>query len=176
MLNGTGYITIPGAVVKTNESYSVAAWVRIFKFKTTDTYQTFVTIVGAQISEFFLQLRGDNRRFSFVEVTADHGGAPGAAATATAITVTPNVWYHLVAVSDTSLQQIQIYANGELQSTVTFAGGFPASHNTIIGRSLVAGNFADWVFGQIDEVYLYTGVLTSDKIKELAAISQGEQR
>ncbi|CAF0799413.1 unnamed protein product [Didymodactylos carnosus] len=170
MLNGTGCITIPGAVVKTNESFSVAAWVKIFKFKTTDTSQTFVSIDGTQISAFYVQLRGDNNLFSFSQYLTDQNTFTGAGATATAITVSPNVWYHLVAVSDTSLKQVQFYVSGELQSTTTFAGGFLASHDTIIGRGLNSGQPADWVVGQIDEVYLYTGVLTSDKIKELAAI------
>src|SRR5467141_161839 len=56
------YAEIPGDVLDTTKSYTVAAWV---KLKDVNGFQTFVSEDGAFQSAFFLQLRGDSHQFSF---------------------------------------------------------------------------------------------------------------
>ena len=57
------YAEIPGDVLDTTKSYSVAAWVKLNTVGTN--FQTFVSEDGDGQSAFFLQLRGDTDQFSF---------------------------------------------------------------------------------------------------------------
>jgi hypothetical protein len=66
------YAEIPGDVLDTTKSYTVAAWV---KLNNVNGYQTFVSEDGAFLSAFFLQLRDDSHQFSFTipyELSSSH--------------------------------------------------------------------------------------------------------
>ncbi len=170
-VDGTGFVDIPGPLVDTAQSFSVAAWVNLAN---TNGYQTFASVDGTNasgdnsISGFFLQLRGDNHTFAIAQINTD---APGAATHADS-TFTPNAntWYEVTGLYDGAAHQLRLYVNGQLQSAVAYNGGFTATGDTIIGRGKYGGNKVDYTNGRIDEVHFYQGVLTAADIAALAGV------
>ncbi|MEY9965362.1 alpha-L-arabinofuranosidase [Streptacidiphilus sp. MAP12-16] len=159
-LNGTssGNVDVPGPVVDTSQSFSVSAWV---KLNSTSGYQTAVSIDGANVSGFFLQLRGDTGEFAFTRLSSDStGAATSAIATAGAAPVT-GTWYHLVGVDDESTGKLHLYVDGQPQTDAAYTGGgWKATGHTLIGRGLFGGNPVDFVNGSVDDVQVYQGALT----------------
>jgi alpha-L-arabinofuranosidase len=158
-----GYVDVPGAVVDTTASFSVAAWVRV---DVTRGYQTFVSEDGSQVSAFFLQFRDDTRRFAFTRITADAVAAGTFASSS--FTPSAGTWYFLVGVYDSAAQALRLYVNGALQESVRFASPWRAAGDLEIGRGRFAGNLVDFVNGGIDDVRAYGGALSSRDVTTLA--------
>src|SRR5262249_10532634 len=72
-LNGTApsLATATGPVVDTSGSFTVSAWVDLASLS---GYQTVVSIAGANVAGFFLQLRGDTGTFAFARLNSDATG------------------------------------------------------------------------------------------------------
>ena len=172
-VNGSsGFVDIPGPLVNTAQSYSVAAWVNLAN---TNGFQTFVSVDGtnasgdSSISGFFLQLRGDNHRFAIAQINTD---APGPATHAdSTIVPSANTWYQVTGVYDGAARQLRLYVNGQLQGTTAYNGGFTATGDTIIGRGKYNGNPSDYANGKIDEAHFYSGVLSDAQIAALAGVA-----
>jgi len=168
-VNGSGaFVDIPGPLVNTAQSFSVAAWVNLTN---TNGYQTFASVDGANatgdgsISGFFLQLRGDNHKFAIAQIDSD---APGPATHAdSTIVPSANTWYQVTGVYDGAAHQLRLYVNGQLQGTAAYNGGFTATGDTIIGRGKYNGSPGDYATGKLDEVHFYQGVLTDAQIAGL---------
>jgi GH35 family endo-1,4-beta-xylanase len=163
-LNGAGssYVIVPKAVVDTGQSFSVAAWV---KLNALNNWQTAVSIDGVNNSGFYLQWNKGLGTFAFSVVPSDAKNPQGQSVPANIKSET-GIWYHLVGVYDGDL--LKLYVNGELQNEDQFATAWTAKGPTIIGRAKVNGSPVDLFNGQIDDVRIYSGVLTDAEIKELA--------
>jgi len=173
-VSGTGFVDIPGPLVNTAQSFSVAAWVNLTN-TSGGNYQTFASVDGTNatgdnsISGFFLQLRGDNQKFAIAQIDTD---APGSATHADSTFVpSANTWYQVTGVYDGAAHQLRLYVDGQLQSAVSYNGGFTATGDTIIGRGKYAGNPGDYANGKLDEVHFYQGVLTDAQIAGLAGVT-----
>ena len=175
-VNSGGFVDIPGPLVNTAQSFSVAAAVSVTAVG--GNYQTFAGIDGQNVSGFFLQLRGANAScpsgapsnpFSFSQINTDSTGAPTTSACST-LQPSANTWYHLVGVYDAAAHQLRLYVNGQLQAVTPFGGGFTATGDTVIGRGKF-GNPGDFVSGKIDEAHFYQGVLTDAQIAALAGVT-----
>jgi alpha-L-arabinofuranosidase len=166
-VNGSQQYAAPsGPVIDTTESFTVAAWV---KLDNANGFQTFVSQDGANVSGFYLQLRGDSHRFAFTHIGYDSTAAFTTIATATSIIPQPGEWYHLVGVYDTSNDTISIYVNGALQNTQSFtAAPWQANGALAVGRARYNGNPVDFVSGEIDDVRTYAGVLGASQVAQLA--------
>jgi len=161
---GSGAVETPMPAVDTSHSFTVAAWV---KLATTDGYQTFVSIDGATVSGFYLQLRNDTHRFAFTMLPNDSLGAGSTPVVADWNTPpVSGVWYHLAGVYDAHSNMLGLYVNGRLQSTAPFNTPWAAGGNTAIGRGKF-GQPTDFVIGNIDDVRLYAGALAPDEISAL---------
>jgi hypothetical protein len=159
------FVTIPEPVVDTGQSFSVAAWV---KLNTLDNWQTAVSIDGVNNSGFYLQWSKNFGTFAFSVVPSDAKNPQGQSVPAYIIKKPETgIWYHLVGVYDGDL--LKLYVNGELQNEDEFATAWTAKGPTIIGRAKVNGNPTDFFNGQIDDVRIYSGVLTDAEISDLAA-------
>src|SRR6185436_8798149 len=137
--NGTSaYAEATGPVVDTSKPYTVAAWVQL---SNVTGFRTAVSIDGAQVSAFFLQLRGDNGvRFGFSALSAD---TPGAATFAIGkATPAPNTWYHIAGVFDGA--NLKLYVNGALEQSTPFASAWAGTGSTAIGRGFYGGGRADF--------------------------------
>ncbi|HEY2759086.1 MAG TPA: LamG-like jellyroll fold domain-containing protein [Pirellulales bacterium] len=117
VLNGTasGNAAFASPVINTAQSFSVSAWVNL---SSLSGFQTFVSIDGTNTSGFYLQLRGDTGKFAFGRVASDSNSAQTFHADATSVP-SLGVWYNLIGVNDVATNQLLLYVNGVLQSTVS---------------------------------------------------------
>ncbi len=159
-LNGsTAYVDANKNLVDTTASYSVAAWVLL---NNTNGYETAVSQDGANVSGFFLQhVPGSGFAFSITN------GDSGTSATTRVIEgAEPSTgrWYHLVGVRDGGANQMRLYMDGSLVSTQTLPTVWSATGHTVIGRGKWNGGNVDWWPGRIDDVHVYTRVLSASEI------------
>jgi hypothetical protein len=155
------YAEIPGDVVDTTKSYTVAAWV---KLNNVNGYQTFVSEDGAGQSAFFLQLRDDSHQFSFT-ILYDFFTLPQSG-----FTPVVGVWYHLAGVYDSVAQTASLYVNGVLADRVFNVAPRAASGNTGIGRGWFNNSRVDFNNAAIDDVRFYASALSASQILQIAQI------
>jgi hypothetical protein len=165
-LNLTGatnsFAAVTPPVIDSSQTYSVAAWVRP---NNLTGFQTIVSIDGATISPFYLQMSDGVLQFS-----ARGSDSTGSTiTTVTGGTATQGVWTHLVAVHDNVANTISLYKNGVLQSSTAFNSPWAATGNLVIGRAKWGGAPVDFLNGAIDEVHIYDRALTTTEISNLAA-------
>jgi alpha-L-arabinofuranosidase len=154
----TGNATFASPVLNTAQPFSVSAWVNL---NSTSGYQTFASIDGTNVSGFYLQLRGDNGKFSFARLGSDSTSASVAHADATSAP-TIGTWYNLIGVDNVATGQLQLYVNGVLQSTVAYSGNWQASGATVVGGGKYSGSRVDFVNGEIDDVRFYDSPLSAN--------------
>ncbi|MEO7716674.1 MAG: LamG-like jellyroll fold domain-containing protein, partial [Capsulimonas sp.] len=94
-LDGHGGVDVADSVIDTSKSFTVSAWV---KLRSTEGFQTFVSLDGERVSGFFLQLRSSGN-FGMTRIEADNPDARGVVA-GSLEQAEPNVWYHLIGVHD----------------------------------------------------------------------------
>ncbi|GGP46957.1 alpha-L-arabinofuranosidase C-terminal domain-containing protein [Streptomyces melanogenes] len=163
-----GNATTRGPAVDTAKSFSVAAWVRL---SATTGYQTFVSVDGAQVSAFFLQLRDDTGAFAFTRLPSDATSANASAAVAGAsFAPVTGTWYHLLGVDDTATGVVRLYVNGVLEGEVPYTGGWRATGATAVGRGLFGGAEVDQAHGLIDDVQVFDTALTAEQAAALAGV------
>jgi alpha-L-arabinofuranosidase len=155
------YAEIPGDVLDTTKSYTVAAWV---KLNNISGYQTFVSEDGDFQSAFFLQLRGDSHQFSFT-VPYDFFTLPQSG-----FTPVVGVWYHLAGVYDSVAQTASLYVNGALADRIFNVGPRTANGNTGIGRGWFNNGRVDFNNAAIDDVRFYVSALSAAQILQIAQI------
>jgi len=163
------FFDVPGQVLDTRQSYSVAAWVNLNAIG--DNFQTFACIEGANVCTFYLQIVGDpnvGHKFAMAVENSDSTGGGGVRAVANFVPNT-NTWYHLTGVYDAAAGQIRIYVNGQLQGSAPYTTPFQGTKDTVIGRGEFGGP-GDYVNGKIDDVHFYQGVLTDAQIAGLAGV------
>jgi alpha-N-arabinofuranosidase len=153
-------VDAPANIVDTTRDFSVSAWV---KLNSLTGYQTFVSVDGASISGFFLQLRADSGTFAFTVPTSDSTATGGAVAYAPWRPST-GVWYHLVGVADLATGHLELFVNGVLQAEVPMSGTWAATGHMAVGRGFFGGGPVDWVDGQIDDVQLFGQALTGRQV------------
>ncbi len=163
--NGSSAYADAGAPpVDVTHSFTVSAWVRLDR---TTGYQTVVSVDGDQVSNFYLQFRGDTRRFAFVRLPTDASqGAPSFPAA----TFDPVVgqWYLLTGVYDAAADTLSLYVDGRLQDTTPAPEPWAPSGHLVIGRGKFAGNPVDFVQGAIDDARVYDQVLSAADVEQLA--------
>jgi hypothetical protein len=158
----TSYAQFAGPAVDTNESFTVAAWVRL---NSVSGIQTIAAIDGTNISPFYLQLSGGTFRFD--QRTSDSTGATLVSRTGLAPSI--NTWYHVVGVYNKQTNSLQLYVNGVSQGTTTAGASWTATGPTAIGRAKWNGASVDFLNGSVDEVRFYGRVLSGAEISALAA-------
>ncbi len=163
------FFDVPGQVLDTRQSYSVAAWVNLNAIG--NNFQTFACIEGANVCTFYLQIVGDpnvGHKFAMAVENSDSTSGGGVRAVANFVPNT-NTWYHLTGVYDAVAGQIRIYVNGQLQGSAPYTTAFQGTKDTVIGRGEFGGP-GDYVNGKIDDVHFYQGVLTDAQIAGLAGV------
>ena len=158
-VNGTanGNAIYPSPVINTALPFSVSAWVNL---NSVSGYQTFLSIDGSNTSAFYLQLRGDTGTFAFTRLGSDSDTATIYQADATS-TPTTGTWYNLIGVNDVATNQLLLYVNGVLQSTVAYSGGWQGTGATVVGGGLFNGARSDSANGDIDDVHFFDSPLSA---------------
>src|SRR3954452_6296062 len=162
--DGAGGFADAGApVLDTTKSFSVSSWVKLDK---TSGYQTFVSVDGTQVSNFFLQFRDDSRRFAFTRLAGD-APTDGVVASANFDPVAGQ-WYQLTGVYDAAASTLSLYVDGTRQATVAAPTAWAGTGHLVIGRGKYGGNPVDYVDGAIDDVRAYSGALSAADAARLA--------
>jgi Concanavalin A-like lectin/glucanases superfamily len=166
-------------VLRTDQSYTVSAWVR--PDRTTGTDMTAVAQQGQVQSAFELGARSftadgvTKLRWAFTAASADSAGAGSVTASMTSQPLSDDAtgeWTHLVAVYDAADHQIRLYVNGELKATTAQPSAWNATEPLTVGAARwsppggPSGLGRSWQ-GGIDDVTVYQGALTDAGVKHL---------
>ena len=155
--SATGNATFAAPVINTALPFSVSAWVNL---NSVSGIQTFASIDGENTSGFYLQFRGDTGTFAFSRLASDSTAAQAFRASSTSA-ASPGVWYNLIGVNDVANDQLLLYVNGILQSTVSYSSGWQATGATVVGGGEFNGARTDFVSGEIDDVRFYDSPLSA---------------
>jgi hypothetical protein len=168
-LNGTNSgITTRETVLRTDQSFSVMAMVKLDGTSLPSATQTFVSQDGSMSSGFYLQYRADSKKWTFMMTEKDATDPNNAQAKAIAIAggtgldPVPGTWTQLTGVYDAPNKKLYIYVNATYGGTATALGNWNAAGNLQIGRAKWNGNYTDGVTGSVDAVHAYSGVVSTD--------------
>ncbi|AXX31227.1 LamG domain-containing protein [Actinosynnema pretiosum subsp. pretiosum] len=160
------------ALVRTDRSYTVSGWARMPSLDQAN--RAVIAFGDAKFSPFMLSYRGDLRKWGFL-VTKSPAGDGWFALSDNQ--VAEGEWTHLTAVYDAVTGQISLYVNGEKQksylnmSTTDGTGvtGWEGSGPLWIGRAVWTGQKSDVWKGDLDDIRVYTGVLTPTQVRAIHA-------
>ncbi|MFI7650344.1 LamG-like jellyroll fold domain-containing protein [Micromonospora sp. NPDC049460] len=160
-------------VLRTDQSFTVSAWVRVDR---TDTTQTIVAQDGSTNSGFLLQYAPGATsgatgmwKFSLPAIS----GATNSADTTTVTAAAPDPgtsWHHLVGVLDVQNRQLRLYVDGALTTTTAMKAAWSpwqASGPLTVGRSIANGAATGWLHGGVDDLSVFQGALTPAKVNSL---------
>ncbi|MCZ7420147.1 hypothetical protein O7605_11545 [Verrucosispora sp. WMMA2121] len=171
-LDGTQCATTSGPVVRTDESFTVGAWVRLATAGTGN--RTVLGQDGDRVSGWYLGTRYLNGvpYWALMMLASDSeiGGGP---VTASTVPITGDVgrWTHLAGVYDATTRQMSLYVNGVLVSSRERTGtNWNAGGPMTVGCAKWAGAHGDRVHGAISGVRAWRGVLSA---AEVAAVHGG---
>ncbi|SMD20151.1 LamG domain-containing protein, partial [Kibdelosporangium aridum] len=165
-LNGTdGAMVTSGSVIRTDQSFSVAAWVNAREFVTGGASMTAVGQDGTRMSGFYLQYNSIINKWVFTRFSEDidnptwYGAAAEQAARA-------GDWVHLTGTFDAPTRKMRIYVNGEFGGEAVLPNApWQAAGPLTVGRGKFAGNPADFWPGSVDEVRVYSRALSEDEVR-----------
>ncbi|HEY6497607.1 MAG TPA: LamG domain-containing protein [Trebonia sp.] len=165
--NGTDSdIVTSGPVLDTapGSSFTVSAVIDLTTIAPNDASETIVSQDSTYDSGFYLQYSGTDQRWAFARVVSDTDQGPAANRALSTSGPTLNTWTHLVGVYDASDDQMRLYVNGVLESTVTDTTPFAATGPLAIGRAQFDGQPTDWFTGATGEIAVYNVALTSAQV------------
>lgn len=166
---GDGQVVTSGPAMRTDQSFSVAAWVWADRLVTAGASMTAVSQDGNANSGFYLKYDSGHQKWAFAKMTTDDNTPSSVAAVASQSPITGD-WVHLAGVFDAQAKTLRIYVNGEDGGSATIAGNlWTASGPVAIGRAKLRGDEVDFWPGRVDEVRMYSRVLTIDEIKGIVA-------
>ena len=167
-VNGTtGSAGTAAPVLRTDQSFTVSAWVR-FTGATEWRNYTAVAQDGARNSGFLLQYATGSDRWCFAMPVADDGSGDGYVTAMSTVAPAPDTWTHLAGVYDASAGQLRLYVDGVLVALTAKPASWHAAGGLQIGRAKWAGYIGDWWAGGVDDVRAYQGALGDEQIQQLA--------
>ncbi|HET6215162.1 MAG TPA: LamG-like jellyroll fold domain-containing protein [Micromonosporaceae bacterium] len=153
------------AVLRTDQSFTVAAWLR-FTGATEFTLYTAVSQDGDVNSGFLLQYMTGENVWGFSMPTTDSTSETYVTARSPQPVVL-DTWTHVAGVYDAAAGQMKLYVDGLLVTIVAHTGAWHASGALQIGRAKWHGFLGDWWRGGIDDVQVFQGALTDDEVYQL---------
>ncbi|MFG1611003.1 LamG-like jellyroll fold domain-containing protein [Actinoplanes sp. NPDC049265] len=166
-LDGTNAAVTAPQLLRTDQSFTVAAWAKLTR---TDGTYTVLSQDGTNTSRFALQWNQQCGCWRFTSADADQNTTTSTAAVASASTPL-NTWTHLAATYDAGANTVTLYVNGDVAGTaMTTTTPWNAPGAFAAGRARRNGSTAEWFPGDIDAVRTYQGLLTADAIKGLSTL------
>ncbi|MCE6995373.1 DNRLRE domain-containing protein [Saccharothrix sp. S26] len=159
----SGYAETAGPALRTEQSFSVAAWAYLASGITTD--RTVAGQDGAQAGAFRLGYDATARRWSVVVAPAAAGAQP-VSLTSTEV-AGPADWTHLVVTYEQSTGELRLYVNGVL-SGLRLGVVVPGSAGPFtIGRGKANGGPTGYFPRGIDDVRAYSRALTDGEVRRV---------
>lgn len=147
------------ALVRTDQSFSVAAWVKLDR--EGDRF-TAVSQDGDHNSGFALRYSPATDKWAFDMPDTDTGQAPETSVTSEASAQTGE-WTHLAGVYDHTAQQMRLYVNGTEAGSANKVSCWNAGGGFQIGRGKTGGYFP----GTVEGVRAYAKALSSTEVTAL---------
>lgn len=166
-LDGIGSAATDAPAVRTDNAFTVSAWVYAGPGSLGQSSRTAVSQDGDRRSGFRLGYEGAHGwAFEVPRGPADRAGAARAVAPEPPI---PEEWTHLAGVFDPAGGQLLLYVNGVASATAQLDTGWVPWHAAgplQIGRAKVAGLPAGYWSGAVDDVRVFAGVRAQDEIEQ----------
>lgn len=175
-LDGSGdFLNSPAHLVGLKGSFTVAIRARLAPFCDAGE-QTVLSQPGTNRSRFTLSCANNQWRAFFA--TGDDTGTGGITLLAEAASALPEsesgIGQHIALTYDYDHQTATLYINGQVATTGT-ATGIPTWNGTFdggiqVGRAQATGTtYGNYFSGDMDEIRVYSGVLTQDEIQLIAS-------
>jgi hypothetical protein len=153
----TGYAVTAGPVIHTDQSFTVAAWVRA---DDVEGYHSAVSQTGVNNSAFMLRYDGSHKKW-LVSIIGNDTPAPPSVNIVSDVEAKPNTWTHLVVTYDATTRETMLFVDGRESAKTVVPGTFDAQGPFRIGKDRWEQNdshHSPWA-GDIDEVYVWQGVV-----------------
>lgn len=161
-----GAATTNAPVVRTDQSFSVAAWVKLDQ--TGATY-TVLSQDGRNICGFCLQYQKESDRWVFV-LPRDDGSPPGGFDfVVSSAAPVPGTWTHLAGVYDAAAAKVRLYVDGVLAGEQARAASWQATGPLQFGRERLNGALGHYLDGTIDEARVYNRAISADEVRGLVS-------
>ncbi len=154
---GPGWFATSGPVVRTDQNYTVSAWVRM---SDTNNYQTFLCQFGSARCSFYLQYSVPHDRWGVVLPSNDGSTVDKYWAATASAPPAYDEWVHLTAAVNASSGVLRFYVNG-VQEQVVYAWSGAWHANGPLRVGFMDGGAVD---GALDDVRVYAGVLSPTQI------------
>jgi hypothetical protein len=170
--NGTnGEVATNGPAVRTDQSFTVAAWVR------ADQLNGAMTAVGQEglfASGFYLQYASGPNKWIFLRFTqdvADKDMPPvGWFGVQASQAPSAEVWTHLAGTFNAADKKMTIYVNGQKGGEAILpTAPWHAPGPLTIGRAKYNGQASDFFKGAVDEVRMYSRVLGPEELEGIVS-------
>ncbi|MEU3310813.1 LamG-like jellyroll fold domain-containing protein [Nocardiopsis sp. NPDC006832] len=160
------HLAAAGPAVRTDRSYSVAAWVRLDEVGHNSTA---VAQNGDDHSAFYLSYQHTYEHDKWVMKLPpeDRTGTSGWHRSLSDRTAEFGRWTHLAATYDHTLGQATLYVDGVAQDPVEIPEAWHANGPLLIGGARFEQQFFDPWSGDINDVHLYQGVLSQADINNV---------
>ncbi|MFE1471310.1 LamG-like jellyroll fold domain-containing protein [Nocardiopsis dassonvillei] len=162
-------ITTEGPAIRTDRSYSVAAWVRLDEVGHNSTA---VSQDGVHHSGFYLgyQYTADSHQWMLKNPPSDTAGASGWHRARSDQHAEFGRWTHLVGTYDHTSRTTTFYLDGVEQGTAEVPDAWHANGPVVIGGGRFEQQLSDAWAGDISDVFLYQGVFDEH---EILAVREG---
>ncbi len=159
------------SVVRTDRSFTVAAWVKADRFVTGGASMTAVSQDGARNSGFYLQYNSTAGKWVFVRFSVDSDSLPETGWAAAQAGQAPTAgWTHLAGTFDAATRRMTIYVNGQYGGeTLLPFEPWDATGPLSIGRAKLRGVFTDYWPGAVDEVRMYNRALGPQELEGIVS-------
>jgi concanavalin A-like lectin/glucanase superfamily protein len=154
----TAYASTSSAVVRTDQAFTVSAWVKIAN---KNANWSALSQPGSRESGFQLYYSKHYDRWIFGRYGSDTDNSELARAMSAA---SPTLqWTHLLGIYDPVAKQVRLVVNGRLEGSASFETPWHASAGGLqVGRTKHNGEFIENFNGQIDEVKVWDFALDGD--------------
>ena len=180
-LNGsTGYAATTGplvspdantgvpAQVRSDQSFSVAAWVNLTTTGGSVPLRAAVSQDGSRTSAYVLGYDATANKWCF-QMAGSDVDSPAVAKVSANGTASAGVWTHIAGTYDVTTHTLRLYVNGVAQTaTATLSGGFNAAGPVTTGRLRAAGAAGGHWSGSLDDVAVYDRVTFAADLQPLA--------
>jgi hypothetical protein len=163
----TGGATTTGPMVRTDQSFSVAAQVRLDAGADENGTFTVLSQDGEKICSFCLQYQG--KKWVFVFPRSDGDTPSGYDWVGTQWQPARGQWYHLVGTYDAPSGKIRLYIDGELIGEAGRVTPWQATHAFRISGALVNGGLFQRLPGTVDDVRVYSRAISQDEVSALVS-------
>jgi len=154
-----------GPVLRTDQSFTVAAWVRLDPARGAQTVISQDDVDRSAFRVGYDPADGGRWVFGVGAGTDDsattYATAPGAAV---------DQWHHLVAVLDATHRQVRLYIDGTTAGPVGLNAAWQprqAAGALLVGRSTTPAGPDGWLYGEVDDVGAYQGMLSDTDVQRL---------